>query len=480
MNHGQPSASDPRAFNYHAILDAANTPRKSISNSYASTNQEAGSSNRRMSMRGPDMAPPYLAETTAAYQLPEGTNPLFPGPPYPPSLSAGQTGYNPPSRAREYVDYDQPQGYGDMVNLPYQHDAADSGRRQSLSATPHARGASYASSRTASAPTASSASLDRSSTRMTTSSASPGPSKLPPAMPGTPPWTSSPTLRGQSANSASVLNRRRKLPEDADPGPSPKIPKFGSETPEDLPAHEATNASEVDLYEGVTGDANQATDANTNADINEGATGGENEAAGLSPELDQRSKNKTDAKKRRDETKVHVGELRKVLGIRSNVCERDTIALGVKYIISLQRKYAEAVSESEQTRDKLIQEDRVNVDMEDKFRLRDDTKGHLIVLRQVLRIDSRVDERDTIEQAVKSIKSFQEKYAQAVSEANEKLAWAKSAYIKMVESLRLERESHDRTKAKFAASTAHWQALWRRAGYMSQLGGGDGIGFQGT
>ncbi|KAI0038033.1 hypothetical protein FA95DRAFT_1600214 [Auriscalpium vulgare] len=326
---------------------------------------------------------------------------------------------------------------------------------------------SHASSRTSTAPTTSSASLGRSSIRMTTSSASPGPSNPPPAMPGAPPWTSNATtLREREASSASVLNRKRKLPEDADPGLIPKILKFDSETPEDLPVHEATNASaDVDLSEGMTANANQATEltlaatnANTNENISEGATGDENQAANMSPELARKSKNQTDAKQRRDKTKMHVRELRKVLGIRSNVCERDTIARAVEYIKSLQMKYAETASELKQTKDlKLAQKDCAHIEMGDQFRLRDDTEGHVMAqLRHVLQIDSTVCEQDAIKAAVMVLSGIREQFLKIKMEHVRELAQVEETWNAKVQ---LETESRWKIQMAYDALSAEIQAM---------------------
>ncbi|KAI0046436.1 hypothetical protein FA95DRAFT_1596251 [Auriscalpium vulgare] len=307
---------------------------------------------------------------------------------------------------------------------------------------------------------------------MTTSSASPGPSNPPPAMPGAPPWTSNATtLREREASSASVLNRKRKLPEDADPGPIPKIPKFDSETPEDLPVHEATNASaDVDLSEGMTANANQATEltpaatnANTNENISEGATGDENQAANMSPELARKSKNQTDAKQRRDKTKMHVRELRKVLGIRSNVCERDTIKRAVEYITSLQMKYAGAVSELNPTTDsKLTQKDCAHIEMGDQFRLRDDTEGHLMAqLREVLCVDPRVCKQDTIKTAVGVLRKINEQWPTIQEEHARELAQSEQTWKAK---LQLEEKRHWETKQECVALYAKLQAM--RGGRM--------------
>ncbi|KAI0046439.1 hypothetical protein FA95DRAFT_1679772 [Auriscalpium vulgare] len=292
-------------------------------------------------------------------------------------------------------------------------------------------------------------------------------------MPGAPPWTSSATLPEREASSASVLDRKRKLAEDADPGPIPKIPKFDSETPEDLPVHEATNAStDVDLSEGMTANANQATEltpaatnANTNENVSEGATGDENQAANMTPELARKTKNQTDAKQRRDKTKMHVRELRKVLGIRSNVCERDTIAR-VEYINSLQMKYAETASELKQTRDlKLAQKDFAHVEMGDHFRLRDDTEGHVMAqLRQVLRIDSTVCARDTIKAAVDVLTKIREQYlGKKEKEEEHERALAQSEQTWKAK-LQSEEKRHWETKQECVALYAKLHAM--RGGRM--------------
>ncbi|KAI0045537.1 hypothetical protein FA95DRAFT_1607645 [Auriscalpium vulgare] len=82
--------------------------------------------------------------------------------------------------------------------------------------------------------------------------------------------------------------------------------------------------------------------ASTNVDVNEGVAGAANQAATLSSEA--KTKNQTDAKQRRDDTKKHVVEMRKVLGIDSKVCERDTIEQGVKRIKLLMTRYMGVVS----------------------------------------------------------------------------------------------------------------------------------------